>query len=229
MIAENETIALGWCDNGLVDGRFASGIVELLVTSPRTGINITASIRTEGNQIARQRQQLFEHWANELKTDWLLWVDSDVVISSTLIKSLLSVADKTTIPIVSGIYFISKSSYGELLMPYANIFNNVDDNTIEYIHPLPENKLIKIDQCGMGLVLMHISVVEKLKEKFINEPVFVDKHSSEGFVSEDISFFRKIKDVGIPVYAHTGVIAKHVKRFPLDIDYYNAFWNHKNT
>ena len=96
---------------------------------------------------------------------------------------------------------------------------------ITYLHPLPLNQIVKIDNAGMGLVLMHKSVLTKLNEKFSNGFLFGENNESgEKFIGEDISFFRKVKAAGIPVHVHTGVTAQHMKRFSVDIAYYNLFW-----
>jgi hypothetical protein len=87
---------------------------------------------------------------------------------------------------------------------------------------------MEVDSSGMGFVLMHRSVGITLQNKFLNEPVFAEKLGlNNDFVGEDIAFFRKVKEAGIPIYAHTGATAKHMKRFPLDINYYQAYWNIK--
>jgi hypothetical protein len=221
-----ESLAIGWCDNGLVDGKFAEGLVRVTLNAVNNGIHIAASLRVQGNQIGKQRQILFDHWADSTSVDWLLWIDSDISISIDIIKKLWDTADKVAKPIVSGVYFISKSTDDELMQPYPVIFNDIDKHTIQYIHPLPENEIIKIDSSGMGLVLMHRSIISKLRNKFPNQSVFAEENGvGKDFVSEDIAFFRKVKEVGIPVYAHTGAIAKHMKRFPLDSNYYGAYWN----
>ena len=224
----NEKLAIGWCDNGVVDGKFTEGLIGVTLSAGANGIDIVASLRVQGNQIGKQRQILFDHWADSTSTDWLLWIDSDISLSIEIVKKLWDTADKNTKPIVSGIYFVSKSTDNELMEPYPVIFNDIDKQTIQYIHPLPENQIIKIDSSGMGLVLMHRSIISKLREKFPNQSVFAEENGlDKNFVSEDIAFFRKVKEVGIPVYAHTGAIAKHIKRFPLDINYYQAYWNLK--
>ena len=46
----------------------------------------------------------------------------------------------------------------------------------------------------------------------------------EKFVGEDIVFFRKLKEAGVPVHAHTGAIAKHMKRFAYDENFYALYW-----
>jgi hypothetical protein len=132
MHSSKETLTVAWCDNGMVDGKFAEGLVYTIVTAYSKNILFNNAMRVQGNQIARQRQALIDKWYDEVKTDWILWVDSDIVAE------------------------------GE----------------------------------GTG-----------------------DK-----FIGEDVSFFRKVKEVGIPVYAHTGATVKHMKRFAFDSNYYNLYW-----
>ena len=102
------TLAIGWCDNGNTDGKFTEGIVSVALQAPINGIPITHSMRVQGNQIGRQRQVLFDYWADQVKTDWLLWVDSDIVIDIHVVTKLWDAADKIGKPVVSGTYFISK-------------------------------------------------------------------------------------------------------------------------
>jgi hypothetical protein len=230
MVKSNETVLLGWCDNGTTDGKFTEGLVGVFVSGPSNSINLTSAIRVEGNQIGRQRQVLFDHWADNVKTDWLLWVDSDIKVNVQILKKLWEVADSQERPIVSGTYFVSKETDGSLMIPLPVLFNDVDGDEfkISYCHPLPKDTLLMCDSAGMGLVLMHKSIVSKLREQYPNQSLFAEKEGiGTEYISEDVSFFRKVKKVGIPLYAHTGAIATHIKRFNLDLDYYNLYWNSK--
>ena len=227
MIKKNETVSIGWCDNGMTDGKFTEGLIAVILAGPRLGMPIASSIRVQGNQIARQRQALLDHWYDGSKTDWLLWVDSDVVINADIWKLLHDTADSKTHPMVSGIYFISKTTNGSLPVPMPVIFDDIDEYTVKYHHPLPVNEVLKIDMAGMGLVLMHRSVVTKLREKYGTEVSFFAENDQKNdkFVGEDISFFRKCKALDIPLHAHTGAIAKHMKTTTWDYDYYSLYWS----
>ena len=228
MININERVTLGWCDNGLTDGRFTDGLVTILLTGPAQNVSIHSVVRVEGNQIVRQRQTLFDHWSTQLTDEWLLWLDSDINVSVEALKKLWETADKDSCPVLSGTYFVSKDRDGSLMVPFPVLFNDVEDFKVQYVHPLPENQVIKCDAAGMGLVLMHRSIIKKLHKKYPNQSVFAEHEGvEEEFVSEDVAFFRKLKSVGIPLHAHTGAIATHVKRFNLDADYYNLYWNSK--
>jgi len=226
MIGKNDTVALGWCDNGTTDGKFTEGLTTAIIAGPSNGMMINTSIRVQGNQIGRQRQVLFDHWADKLKTDWLLWVDSDIVLNLDAMKLLWQTADKINRPVVSGIYFISKENEGTLMRPFPVLFDNVSEFEIKYHHPLPENQVLKVDCAGFGFVLMHKSIVPKMREANPGKGMFMETGDGvdDHFIGEDIIFFRRMAKAGIPLHAHTGAIVKHMKRFSLDYDYYALYW-----
>jgi len=224
MHSKNETVAIGWCDNGMVDGKFSEGLFFTYLGHKNL---IQDGVRAQGNQIGRQRQVLLDAWYDMGKTDWLLWVDSDIVLTPQVFAQLWEAADKATRPVVTGVYFISKENEQTMMAPYPCLFMETgDEHNIAYVHPLPDNQVMKVDCAGMGLVLMHRSVVTKLREKYPDQSVFAEIEGlGVKFVSEDIVFFRKLKEAGIPVYAHTGARVKHMKRFSLDENYYVNYWN----
>jgi hypothetical protein len=226
MIQPKETVAIGWCDNGMVDGKFTEGLMSAVITGGSNKMPISTSIRVQGNQIGRQRQVLLDHWADHIKTDWLLWVDSDIVLTAEVMQKLWATADKHHRPVVSGVYFISKENEGTLMRPFPVLFNDVSEFQVQYVHPLPQNEVIKCDSAGFGLVLMHKSIIPTMREKFPNQSMFMETagSSDDQFIGEDIIFFRKMKAAGIQLHAHTGALVKHMKRFSLDYDYYGMYW-----
>jgi hypothetical protein len=226
MIQPKETVAIGWCDGGMVDGKFTEGLMNAVITGGANKMPISTSIRVQGNQIGRQRQVLWDYWADNLKTDWLLWVDSDIVLTAEVMQKLWATADKHHRPVVSGVYFISKENEGTLMKPYPVLFNDISEYEIQYVHPLPDNEVIKCDCAGFGLVLMHRSIVPIMREKHPNQSMFMETAAGtdETFIGEDIVFFRKMKQAGVPLHAHTGARVKHMKRFSLDYDYYAMYW-----
>jgi hypothetical protein len=222
MISPNETISIGWCDNGITDGKFVEGIMSVALSSHLTNFTLSNFVRVQGNQIANQRQVLLDYWYDNYETDWLFWVDSDIFITLDIWREMFSTANKETHPMVSGVYFIIKGDDG--LLPC--IFDDVDEFNIKYHHPLPENEVIKVDCAGMGLVLMHRSVVKTLRDKYGKEDFLFEEKSinKNKFTGEDISFFRKCKNANIPLYANTKAVAQHIKKLPLDLDFYKMYW-----
>jgi len=219
-----ETVSIAWCDNGMVDGKFMQGVTDVMLKS---GVNFTTTLRSQGNQIARQRDKVINYWYDNNKSDWLFWVDSDVVVSPDTFNLLWESKDAKERPIVSGVYFTTDTPEEPLMIPLPTLFNFVNSEEtvgVARIHPMPENQLIKIGAAGMGFVLMHRSVVERIKESTPNAPLFSDIGHGKNFLGEDIYFFALCDKAEIPVYAHTGATAPHMKRFSFDEHYYKAFF-----
>jgi len=224
--AQNNQIILCWCDNGLVDGKFAEGVVYSVISS---GLPITSAMRVQGNQIGRQRQEALEFWYNKTDFDWVLWVDSDIVLTKEALNKVWSAAHPIDRPVVTGTYFISKENERALMAPYPAIFNWVADNDyqISYVHPLPKDVILKVGSAGFGFVLMHRNAITQMRKVHGTIPYFNETGVGEKFVSEDINFFRLMHKAGVPLYSHTGATVQHMKRFSLDVDYYKFFWSNE--
>jgi hypothetical protein len=48
--SNKETVSFGWCDNGMVEGRFATAIIATMTESQKAGINVVNHLRVNGNQ-----------------------------------------------------------------------------------------------------------------------------------------------------------------------------------
>jgi hypothetical protein len=92
------------------------------------------------------------------------------------------------------------------------------------VHPMPENQLIKVDAAGMGFILMHRSVIEKVRNVTEDGQVFMEMGRGTKFIGEDIFFFAICDKAEIPLYCHTGATSPHMKRFSFDEHYYKAFF-----
>ena len=219
-------IMLCWCDNGTVDGKFMEGVVYSLLTA---GIPITSAQRVQGNQIGRQREAALDMWHRNTDKEWLLWIDSDIVLTNEALRVVWDSADAVERPVVSGTYFISKEMEKAVMQPFPALFMASDDKYVmSYVHPLPpEPQLLKVDYAGFGFLLMHRSAVDKMREKFGDIAFFMetmDSINKDTFIGEDIQFFMKMKEAGIPLYAHTGAPVQHMKRFSFDRHFYNLYW-----
>ena len=222
-----ERITIGWCDGGMVEGRFMSGIANTIIEAPKHKLNIVNTIRVNGNQIARQRQSLWDFWADSSDSEWLLWVDSDIIITPQILNILWEVADKKTKPVVTGVYFVSNQNEQSLMEPVPAIYLETGDPyRTQIIHPLPENQVIPVDVAGFGLMLMHRSIIDPVRKVAGDLSVFGEnQQAKDKFISEDVSFCRKLKAAGFQLYAHTGATVQHMKTFSFDQNYYNLYWH----
>jgi len=219
-----ESVVVSWCDTGSTDSLFTSSLSSILLhINQLKDVSAVGLNQTIGNQIARQRQDALRNF-EDMGCDWMLWVDSDIVITPQVFDLLWQNRNTETHPVMCGVYFISYEMNETLPAPLPCIFNYVDETGSKPVHPLPKNQIIPIDVAGLGLTLMHKSVAKKLREAY-GETTFQIQIDAK-HISEDVSFFYKLKELGIPVYAHTGAIANHIKRFSFDQNYYNLWWNH---
>lgn len=223
----NDKMTIAWCDNGMVDGKFMQGVTDVMLHS---GVEVVTTLRSQGNQIARQRDKVINHWYEGNKSDWLLWVDSDVVISPEKFKLLWDNKDAVERPIVSGVYFTTDTPEEPLMDPQPTLFWFVtkgDEVGLKRIHPLPKDMLIKIGAAGMGFVLMHRSVVDRIRKVLPDVPLFSDMGHGKKFMGEDIYFFALCDKADIPAYAHTDATVPHMKRFSFDVHFYDALYGGK--
>lgn len=221
---EQETVAIAWCDNGNVDGRFMQGVTDVIL---RSGVKFETTLRSNGNQIARQREKVIKYWYENNKSDWLLWVDSDVVISPETFLKLWEKKDALTKPLLTGVYFTSTTPEEPLMIPLPTIYNFVEREgafTINAVHPMPENSFVKVDAAGFGFVLMHRSVVEKIKAILPEgTPFFAEAGIDNTFIGEDIYFYMLAGKAEVPLWCDTSALVPHMKRFSFDEHYYRAF------
>ena len=226
-----ERITIGWCDNGMVEGRFMSGIVNTVIEAPKHKLNIVNTVRVQGNQIARQRQSLWDFWHKASDCEWLLWVDSDIVITPDILNMLWSVADKKTKPVVTGTYFVSSENEQSMMEPVPALYLDTDSPyQTQIIHPLPVNQVIPVDVAGFGLMLMHRSIIDPVNKVAGDISVFGEnQQAANKFISEDVTFCRNLKKAGFQLYAHTGATVQHMKKFSFDQNYYNVYWSSVNA
>ena len=218
-----DSIAVVWCDNGMVDGKFMQGVTDVMLKS---GINFTTTLRSQGNQIARQREKIIRYWYENNTSDWLLWVDSDVVISPEKFRLLWDNKDVKERPIVTGVYFTSNEPEQPLMKPLATVYEFAEAEFgigIRRLDPLPKDTFMKVSAAGMGFCLMHRNVITRIKKALPGVPFFTEVGANKQFTGEDIYFFAVVNKAEIPLWCDTGATVGHMKRFNMDENYYDAF------
>ena len=207
----------------MVDGKFMQGVTDVMLHS---GVKIATTLRSQGNQIGRQRERIVKAWYEEFKSDWILWVDSDVVLCPEVFLKLWDKRDAVERPILTGVYFTTDTPEEPLMVPMPTVFQFVqkaNEIGIQRIHPLPADKFIQVGAAGMGFVLMHRSAITRILDVLPNTPMFTEVGVGKSFMGEDIFFFALCNQAAVPVWCDTSALVPHMKRFSFDVDYYNAF------
>jgi hypothetical protein len=226
MISNNETLAIGLIDGGNVHGDFSFSLAKSILELSFTDRKINSIFRVNGSHISVQRETLIRDWINSpYTTDWILLLDSDILINKEHIEKLVSYADKDSFPIVSGLYFILRPGEGSEIrdIPEPCIYsgdyitNNYKTNPI---YRFPLDSFIPIDGAGLGITLIHKSVIEKIFKESPKEKLFRDSlDNGNQLVGEDLWFYSLIKNHGFQPYCHTGVNPKHLKIAGVDLQY----------
>ena len=179
-----------------------------------------------GTKIERLRETIVKAWYEQNKSDWILWVDSDVVISPDTFRKLWDKRDAVDKPLLTGVYFTTDTPEEPLMVPSPTVFEfvvNGNEVGIKRLHPLPRDKFIQVGAAGMGFVLMHRSVITRILEVKPNTPIFTEVGVNKSFMGEDIFFFALCNEAEIPVWCDTSALVPHMKRFSFDVNYYDAF------
>jgi hypothetical protein len=211
-----DRVSIGWLDPGVVDGMFALSIAN--VYAQRMD-KIDALIRVEaGGLLSRGRNELVDRFMTTSTAEWLLMVDSDEQLSLDAFDKLIGAVHDKDRPIVAGLYFGAwPGDFYPTAMPL--IFRREPDSTrflplVDY----PHDSLIEIDSAGTGCLLIHRSVFEAFQaEATVHEGKswcwFRDMPVNGDWFSEDHFFCARAKELGFPIWAHTGATLPHRKQF----------------
>ena len=211
-VLHNEKVIIGSCDNGFVDGLFFSSLTNIL-TIKDYPYEICGNIRSEGPLIHKNRESAIKHWLSSTDADWMLFVDSDISFIPKDLEFLCDSADSQNRKIVSGLYFTLEQK--EIVFPYPAAFERGNGEGYLPLQEIEENSLRIIDAAGLGFVLIHRSVIQKILVTYSLSEIFV---SSE--FGEDMAFFEKVREIGEDVYLDTRASVKHMKRYPVDLNFF---------
>lgn len=130
------------------------------------------------------------------KVDWVMWLDSDIIYPSNIIRKLMS----HNKDMVTGLYY-------KRTPPYTPCIYKLEDDKLKPYLDYPEKKLFKVEAAGFGCMLIKASVIKAVHDKFGGcfFPV-------NGVGGEDLSFIRRAKDIGIEVWCDSSIECGHIGR-----------------
>ena len=164
--------------------------------------------------------------------DWLFWIDSDMGFAADSLERLLAVADAKDRPIVGGLCFASKEFAGDgmggyRVRPRPTIFNwtqHKGKRVFLGVNHYQVNRLLRCDATGSAFVLIHRSVLEKIRGEY-GASWYERARAADGtLMGEDISFCMRAGSLGFPVHVHTGIRASHHKPWWVgEFDFWEAY------
>lgn len=144
--------------------------------------------------------------------DWLLWIDADMQWEPDAIDLLMQTAHAKDRPIVGGLCF---GMSRDLLVPTIYQFVRTDDGGIATyrVTDYPLDQVVQCAATGAAFILIHRSVLEKMREHGFNPafPFFQETQLGDRPVGEDITFCLRAGQLGFPIHVDTRVKVGHHK------------------
>lgn len=215
-----DRVVVSWIDPGLVEGDFATSLIELFRARPT---RVEGIVRIQGGLLSRQRNEVVKTFLDHQTAAWLLMVDSDEAFTPEDFDLLVGAAHEKERPVVAGLYFGTVPNPAGLLpSPIPHLYMQGDDGiSVVPVTDYPVNKVIEIDAAGTGALLVHRSVLEAIRAAA--DPSegdawcwFRDLPINGMWLGEDLYFCKRVRALGFPIHAHTGAVFSHRRKYWLD-------------
>lgn len=223
----SEKVTFSRPDPSQVHGAFCAAAMELMQAR---GKRFDGILRVEGGLLSRQRNEIAKVFLDRMTGDWLLMVDSDEQLSVKAFDKMINAADAQRRPVIAGLYFGTWPG-GLIPQPVPHIYRRAEDGvSMVPVVDYPPNQLIEIDAGGTGALLVHRSVLATIRDAaddFERDWCwFRDLPIGNLWLGEDFYFCRRIRSLGFPIWAHTGAILPHARRYWLDQRQFEAMRAH---
>lgn len=177
--------------------------------------------RARSQHVYRARNEIVDGFL-AADCDYLLCVDADMGLPANTIERLLSVAHTDERPVVAALCFgqreIGFNDYDYStkfdIVPTVYMWNVEDEEVVSFstAAEYPRDAVIQLDATGGACVLIHRTVLEKMRAEFGDQWFTPIPHPSNGGqFGEDTSFFLRCRDLSIPVHMDTSVKTSHDK------------------
>ena len=168
---------------------FSFSLCNLIKTTTQMGID-THLFFDASTILINQRENLIGQ-AIAMKSEWVLWLDSDMMFPATTLLRLL--AHKKD---------IVACNYMKRSFPFKSVAFT-DTNDWESWVPLQtEDKLITVEAIGMGCVLIKTSIFQKLSKPYFE---YTYQPKTKDWGGEDFTLFKKLNKLGYQVKVDTNL------------------------
>lgn len=176
------------------------------------------------------RNKLAGVMLDQTEADWLLCLDSDAGFEPDLAERLVMAADPVERPILGALAFFAEKREsdrmgGFIWAPAPTIYDwGGPDGQPGFFHrwEYPENTVIRCGATGAHALLIHRSVLEKLRVDGDTWFTRVMLDPTQGVLGEDFSFCARAARAGFPVHVHTGVQTSHLVTVTLIEQHYQS-------
>lgn len=163
-----------------VYSHFSYSLGNLIKTTTLMGVDVHLFFDAS-TILINQRENLINQ-AIAVKSEWVLWLDSDMMFPPTTLLRLLA-HNKD----------IVSCNYMKRSFPFKSVAFTDTNDWESWVPIQSEDELVTVDAIGMGCVLMRTSIFQKL-----NKPYFEYTYQPEtkDWGGEDFTLFKKLNKVG---------------------------------
>lgn len=214
-----DKVCVGLVTDGKINGELAIDLIHI-ARHPSNRLEQVVQVANIG-LTTRSRNVIVKNFLDEVKTPWLLLVDSDERLPLDAFFTLIDTAHDKERPIVAGLVFAAFFDNQDNLRPVPTLYRMTETLGLQPIDDYPINSVIEVDAAGTGCLLIHRSVLERMREEATPNQGkdwawFVEGAIEGTYFGEDLLFSKRLKSMGYTIHAHTGAILAHQKSFWLD-------------
>ncbi len=177
-----------------VHSQFSYCLAQLYKTTSELGVE-TFLFYDSSTILLNQRERLLEQ-AKKVNSDYVLWIDSDMMFPST-----------TAVRLLEHNKDIVACNYTKRTKPLKTVaYTNLNDWN-SWLPMVPQDELVKVEGVGMGCMLMKLDIFEKIQKPYFE---FRYKEDTQDYFGEDFILLGKLREQGYDVYIDT-VLSMDIK------------------
>ena len=234
---------------GEVSAAFHVALIALFVHDAYTSRHLSGHIPVRsGPNIVSARNYLVNSFLEETPAEWLWSLDADMTFPFDTLDRLLQAADKDDRPIMAGLCFSYRLGEDQDVVP---TLYGMNEGRLAHYNRYPEDVVAKVAGTGAACILIHRSVLERIRDARwdeAHEEAFVAEHdrpsgqlgsllfpppftwyeesiigpSLDDVISEDLTFCLRAAQVGFPTHVDTRVKVGHVKPIVVDDEMFRS-------
>jgi hypothetical protein len=178
------------------------------------------NLRCSTGQLVLKRNYAVRLFLDGTPHEWLFMVDTDMGFQPDVVERLIEAAHPTERPVVGALCFaMQDAAYDDMggmrckLVPTIYRLGHTKDGHASFCHfgDYPANCMIQVAATGAACILLHRSVLEKVRAEH-GDHWFDQMYNEDGqMVGEDFSLCVRLNAAGIPIFVHSGIKTTHHK------------------
>lgn len=166
-----------------VNTHFAYSLAQLVKLTVESGLDVFVFM--DSNTILlNQREKLVER-ANEVNSDYVLWLDSDMIFPPTTALRLLEHGKD-----------IVACNYMKRTKPFTTVAYRDISDWNSWVPLKIYNELVEVQGVGMGCMLMKLNLFEKLGKPYFE---FTYSRENKDWQGEDFKLEQKLRELGYKI------------------------------